>query len=252
MAESKGGSLIRFLGVGRNGSSTVNAGEVLASFSPAGVEMPEAALYGTWVENILGNGRLADRSKRYKSEMKLDNDEQVIVHCIPCTLDSPDRTTFPVVAFVAVVSPQYGADTKMNGHQLIEVLRTTVQDRQGSEILFTGSPETVQRWLGNVLEQLCTEASYSKMAQLRAALDSTTELMRKNVEAVLERGEKLEDLQSSAEELETQACGFKEKAHILERQMCWQKWKTWIIVVLIIIVILIVIIAPIAASFAKK
>ncbi|XP_075063405.1 vesicle-associated membrane protein 5 [Mixophyes fleayi] len=74
-------------------------------------------------------------------------------------------------------------------------------------------------------------------------------LMKENVEKVLEREGKLQNLEVRSDELKIMASSFEKTAKTVERKTRWEKWRWYIICAAIILVILIVLIIFLAVYF---
>jgi len=72
--------------------------------------------------------------------------------------------------------------------------------------------------------------------------------MKQNIEDVISRGEKLDDLQDKTHNLEQESKLFRNSARTLKRHFCFQNAKMIAIIACIIIVIILIIIATIYGS----
>jgi len=86
------------------------------------------------------------------------------------------------------------------------------------------------------------------VAQLRQQVNDVSDVMRQNVNKVIERGEKLEDLQERSEILEATSNQFQQQATRVKKKMWWQNFKMKIILAVVIIVIIAVLVVVIIAS----
>ena len=91
-----------------------------------------------------------------------------------------------------------------------------------------------------------------RMYQLRSQVDMVREVMIQNINKVVERGEKLEDLVARAEYLEQNSHTFERTATRLKRKLWWQNVKLWLMLICIIVAIVTVILAIIAVIVATK
>lgn len=82
----------------------------------------------------------------------------------------------------------------------------------------------------------------SKLKQSQAQVDEVVDIMRTNVEKVLERDQKLSDLNQRADELQSGANQFEQQAKRLKRKLWWKNLKMWIIIGVVVAVFLIAII----------
>jgi t-SNARE complex subunit (syntaxin) len=84
--------------------------------------------------------------------------------------------------------------------------------------------------------------SNDKISRIYSQLDDTKIAVKESIDLVIERGEKLEVLETKAEYLSENASLFKTKATGLKRFMCCKNAKYTAITVSIIVVILFIII----------
>ncbi|XP_041472275.1 vesicle-associated membrane protein 5-like [Lytechinus variegatus] len=78
---------------------------------------------------------------------------------------------------------------------------------------------------------------------LQQDVDQVAEIMVTNIDKLLERGDKLEDLMENAEDLEAQAKGFQVVTKKVKENEKWKYRKTKICLALIIFFILIAVVA---------
>jgi len=81
-----------------------------------------------------------------------------------------------------------------------------------------------------------------RLQQTQAQVDEVVGIMRTNVEKVLERDQKLTELDDRADALQHGASQFEQQAGKLKRKFWWKNLKMILILVAIAIIILIVII----------
>nr|BAK23254.1 synaptobrevin [Gryllus bimaculatus] len=89
------------------------------------------------------------------------------------------------------------------------------------------------------------QAAQKRMQQTQAQVEEVVGIMRVNVEKVLERDQKLSELDNRADALQQGASQFEQQANKLKRKFWWKNLKMMIImgviaVALIIIVILVI------------
>lgn len=85
-------------------------------------------------------------------------------------------------------------------------------------------------------------AAQKRMQQTQAQVDSVVGIMRVNVEKVLERDQKLSELDTRADALQQGAAQFEQHAGALKRKMWWKNLKMMIIIAVIVIVVIVIII----------
>lgn len=88
----------------------------------------------------------------------------------------------------------------------------------------------------------------SKIKDVQKQVDETTHIMKDNIESIIERGEKIENLEMKTIQLEKDAKDFRGKARDLKRHFCIQNAKMIGIISCIVIVIILIIIAAIYGS----
>jgi len=91
-------------------------------------------------------------------------------------------------------------------------------------------------------------AASKRLQHTQAQVDEVVDIMRTNVEKVLERDQKLSELDDRADALQQGASQFEQQAGKLKRKFWWKNCKMWAIIIGVIIIIIIVIIV---ASVSK-
>ncbi|KZC05836.1 PREDICTED: synaptobrevin [Dufourea novaeangliae] len=86
-------------------------------------------------------------------------------------------------------------------------------------------------------------ASAKKLQQTQATVEEVVGIMKVNVEKVLERDQKLSELENRADVLQQGATQFEQQAGKLKRKYWWKNLKMMIIIGIICVIILIIIIA---------
>lgn len=87
-----------------------------------------------------------------------------------------------------------------------------------------------------------------KLQQTQATVDEVVGIMKVNVEKVLERDQKLSELENRADALQQGATQFEQHAGKLKRKYWWKNLKMMIIIGIICVIILIIIIASVVPS----
>merc|ERR550519_2197738 len=87
----------------------------------------------------------------------------------------------------------------------------------------------------------------SQLQTTQAQVQEVVGIMKGNVERVLERDQKLSQLDDRADALQQGASQFETQAAKLKRKYWWRNCKMWLILIIVVIV-LIIIIAVSAAS----
>jgi t-SNARE complex subunit (syntaxin) len=89
-------------------------------------------------------------------------------------------------------------------------------------------------------------AASKRLQHTQAQVDEVVDIMRTNVEKVLERDQKLSELDDRADALQQGASQFEQQAGKLKRKFWWKNCKMWAIIIGVIIVIIIVIIVSVS------
>ncbi|XP_071948089.1 vesicle-associated membrane protein 4-like [Antedon mediterranea] len=80
-------------------------------------------------------------------------------------------------------------------------------------------------------------------------VDEVVDVMRNNVEKVLERGEQLEELQDKSDDLALSSMAFRVSAKGLRSHFWWKECKTRLVILFVVCIVLLVIFLPL---FLKK
>ncbi|KAJ3602125.1 hypothetical protein NHX12_029884 [Muraenolepis orangiensis] len=81
-----------------------------------------------------------------------------------------------------------------------------------------------------------------RLQQTQAQVDEVVDIMRVNVDKVLERDQKLSELDDRADALQAGASQFETSAAKLKRKFWWKNCKMWAILIAVIIIIVIIIV----------
>ncbi|KAL7641598.1 UNVERIFIED_CONTAM: hypothetical protein RMT77_007471 [Armadillidium vulgare] len=87
-------------------------------------------------------------------------------------------------------------------------------------------------------------AAQKRVQQTQAQVDEVVDIMRTNVEKVLERDQKLSELDDRADALQQGASQFEQQAGKLKRKMWWKNLKMMIIMGVIGLIVFIIIVGP--------
>jgi len=91
-----------------------------------------------------------------------------------------------------------------------------------------------------------------KVSRLQNQVDEVVTVMKDNVNKVIERGDRLDDLQDKSDNLTLSAESFRTKARSVRSQMWWKECKMRLLVAFVVIIILLIIIVPIIVQYTKK
>ncbi|XP_059139592.1 vesicle-associated membrane protein 7-like [Physella acuta] len=81
----------------------------------------------------------------------------------------------------------------------------------------------------------------SAVATVQAQVEEVKGVMSQNIERVLQRGDKLEDLMDKTEELEAGAASFQKTAKKIQKRYWWRNKKMTIILVIVALVVVLII-----------
>ncbi|XP_056313833.1 vesicle-associated membrane protein 8 [Danio aesculapii] len=81
-----------------------------------------------------------------------------------------------------------------------------------------------------------------RVKTLQSQVDGVKDIMTQNVDRILARGERLDDLMGKSEDLEAGAQNFKQTSQKVARAFWWKNVKLIVLIVVIVLVILLIII----------
>ncbi|KAL9099533.1 MAG: hypothetical protein Q9163_004981 [Psora crenata] len=93
-------------------------------------------------------------------------------------------------------------------------------------------------------EQGQYDGGNAKTAAIQTRIDDTVNVMKKNLESVMERGENIDQLQDKSQNLGQSAQRFRHGAKEVRRKMFWKNMKMRIAIIIGILVLLLIIIVP--------
>ncbi|EDV23877.1 vamp, partial [Trichoplax adhaerens] len=91
-----------------------------------------------------------------------------------------------------------------------------------------------------------------RLQQTQAQVDEVVDIMRVNVDKVLERDQKLSELDNRADALQAGASQFEHSAHKLKQKYWWKNMKMMILLVAVILIILIAIVSTFCNIFMHR
>ncbi|KAI9597585.1 synaptobrevin [Syncephalis fuscata] len=83
----------------------------------------------------------------------------------------------------------------------------------------------------------------SKAKHVQRQVNEVVGIMQENIDKVMERGERAEDIHNKTEELERGANQFRSGANRVRRRMWWKDMKLKLIIAAIVVVIILVIVS---------
>lgn len=91
-------------------------------------------------------------------------------------------------------------------------------------------------------ESSAAGSSNRRLQQTQAQVDEVVDIMRVNVDKVLERDQKLSELDDRADALQAGASQFETSAAKLKRKYWWKNCKMWAILIAVILILVIIIV----------
>merc|ERR1711981_1440911 len=85
-------------------------------------------------------------------------------------------------------------------------------------------------------------ASNSQISNTQNQVNEGIDVMKNNVEKVLERDDKLTDLTMRSEAMQQGAAQFQQQSRQLKKKYWWQNFKWWLILITVVVVVLLLII----------
>ncbi|PNW84188.1 hypothetical protein CHLRE_04g224800v5 [Chlamydomonas reinhardtii] len=118
--------------------------------------------------------------------------------------------------------------------------------KYGAGLQLGAAAGSLNATFGKQLKQLTENATqhpeeFSKVAAVQKKVDEAKAVMVDNIDAVLKRGEKLEQIQEKTEDLMAEADRFRDGAVRVKRKLWWQNCKMKIVVALAVILLAVVI-----------
>ncbi len=104
-------------------------------------------------------------------------------------------------------------------------------------------PYALRSSFSSVIASVVSQYSSSDaLGTLENKVDAVTNLMKTNIDKVIQRGETLNDLNDRSELLARSTTDFRQNAGKLKRKLLWKNVKLWIILVVILLVIIMVVV----------
>lgn len=95
----------------------------------------------------------------------------------------------------------------------------------------SGAPPNIQKLVAS-----------KRLQQAQAQVGEVVDIMRVNVEKVLERDQKLSEMDRRADELQEGASQFQQHAVKLKKKYWWENFKMWIIIGVVVLIVILVIV----------
>ncbi|XP_028851896.1 vesicle-associated membrane protein 8 [Denticeps clupeoides] len=81
-----------------------------------------------------------------------------------------------------------------------------------------------------------------KVKALKSQVDGVKTIMTQNVDRILARGERLDDLMDKSEDLQAGAQNFKHTSQKVARSYWWKNVKMWVVLIVIVAIIILIIV----------
>lgn len=95
----------------------------------------------------------------------------------------------------------------------------------------SGAPPNIQKLVAS-----------KRLQQAQAQVGEVVDIMRVNVEKVLERDQKISELDKRADDLQEGASQFQQQAVKLKRKYWWENIKMWIVIGVVVLVVVVIVI----------
>ncbi|RUS16832.1 synaptobrevin-domain-containing protein [Endogone sp. FLAS-F59071] len=95
-------------------------------------------------------------------------------------------------------------------------------------------------------------AGNQKAQRVQAQVDEVVGIMQENIDKVMQRGERLDDLRGKTDDLQQTATHFRRGANQVRKRMWYKDMKWRLIIIAAVIIILAVIIIPIVLKYNKQ
>lgn len=159
-----------------------------------------------------------------------------------------DRHTFNYeragsYVFCVVADEDYGRSIPFN---CLGRIREDFLGRYGDSGPGAASARSMQEFQGRLREHMnwcmMNPGQVDKVVEVQRRVDDVKNVMVQNIEQVLARGEKIEDLVDKTDQLRFQAESFQKQSQSVRRSLAWQNMKMKLIVISLVLVVLLIII----------
>ena len=112
------------------------------------------------------------------------------------------------------------------------------------------NPRDLKAYVLKEMDYFSTNPEADKLRGLKKKVSDVTDIMKENIEKVIDRGEKLEDLEDQTDVLRTHAEMFHEKSRDMRCAMIRNNYKMLAVAIVVFVVILIIMITGLWLSGA--
>ncbi|XP_066567611.1 uncharacterized protein LOC136755110 [Amia ocellicauda] len=144
-----------------------------------------------------------------------------------------------------ICATELSCDTQTTFAFLDEVCKVFVNSALIKEVAFAQPFEfsrDLQPALAQYMADYGAQTGSQKLEDIQVQVNDVKGILKDNIDKVLDRGEKLDDLIDKTEDLQATADTFQKTATRVSRKMWWKNTKMIIIIVVIVVIILILII----------
>lgn len=136
-----------------------------------------------------------------------------------------DATEFRIWVVGAVYDPAV-VETQQAKSFIEKIVVISEVFRQHDQNWQTGSQYCAQNSFGPIMAQRMQEVAYlGKVAMVEQEIESLKQIMARNIDMIVDRGDKIERLQGESKQLNEMAAVFKKNSKKLKRKMLWQNAK---------------------------
>lgn len=104
-------------------------------------------------------------------------------------------------------------------------------------------------WLAKLM---IDHSSNDRITQLSSQVKEVTDVMTRNIEQVVARGEALTDLEERSENLAHTSVQFRNSATKLRKKVFWKSVKLWVVVIAVFLIVLAIIVAIVVVGAMGK
>lgn len=148
------------------------------------------------------------------------------------------------IIYLCVAKPDSGKQQSYNF--LAEVKRKFQGGTTAMRAVTAGSHDLDSEFNMVLAQDMEWYSKSDSISKMRSQVDEVKDVMTQNIERVLERGERLDDLVDKTEDLEASAAAFQKTATRIRRKYWWKNAKMMCILISVGVVIVIVIAVLIA------
>lgn len=143
------------------------------------------------------------------------------------------------IIYLCAAKPEFGKQQSYNF--LAEIKRKFQGGMTAMKAVNAGSHELDSDFNMVLAQDMERYSKSDNVSKLRSQVDEVKDVMTQNIERVLERGERLDDLVDKTTDLEASAATFQTTARRIKRKYWWKNTKMMLILILVGIIIVVII-----------